>query len=73
MNSARSIELLIEGMHCGGCVTRLTAMLKKVPGVQVENVAVGSARVLAGAGVTTEALAQAVAKAGFKMLETRDA
>jgi hypothetical protein len=34
---------------------------------------VGSARVLAGAGVTTEALAQAVAKAGFKMLETRDA
>jgi copper chaperone CopZ len=73
MTSARSIELQIEGMHCDGCVTRLTATLKKVPGVDVENVTVGSARVLAGAGVTTEALAQAVAKAGFKMLETCDA
>jgi copper chaperone CopZ len=71
MNNTRSIELAIEGMHCGGCVTRLTAALEQVPGVDVVNVAVGSAQVLAGNEVGTELLAQAVAKAGFKMLETR--
>jgi copper chaperone CopZ len=70
MTSTRSIELVIEGMSCGGCVTRLTAMLKQVPGVDVENVAVGSAHVHAGDAVTNEMLARAVAKAGFKMLET---
>jgi copper chaperone CopZ len=71
MTSTRSIELVIEGMSCGGCVTRLTAMLKQVPGVDVENVAVGSAQVHAGDAVTAEMLAHAVEKAGFKLLETR--
>ena len=69
MTSTRSIELVVEGMSCGGCVTRLTAMLKQVPGVDVENVVVGSAQVQAGDAVTTEMLAHAVAKAGFEMLE----
>lgn len=69
MTGKRSIELVIDGMHCGGCVTRLTAVLKQVPGVDLENVAVGSAQVLAADGVTTEMLEHAVAKAGFKMLE----
>jgi copper chaperone CopZ len=71
MTSTRSIELVIEGMSCGGCVTRLTAMLKQVPGVDVENVAVGSAHVHVGDAVTTELLAKAVEKAGFKMIKTR--
>lgn len=59
-------------MSCGGCVTRLTAMLKQVPGVDVEHVAVGSAQVHAGDAVTNEMLARAIAKAGFEMLEARE-
>jgi copper chaperone len=38
------IELQIEGMHCDGCVRRLTAILRKIPGVVLEEVKVGSAR-----------------------------
>ena len=69
MTQKKSVDLSIEGMHCGGCVTRLTAMLKQMPEVDVENVAVGSAQLRIGEGVTTELLAQTVEKAGFKLSE----
>ena len=36
----------IEGMHCDGCVTRVTAALKKLATVDVKDVKVGSAAVL---------------------------
>lgn len=39
------LVLKIEGMHCGGCVNRVTMALKSVAGVTVRNVQVGSARV----------------------------
>ena len=37
------LNLSIEGMHCGGCVNRVTGALKSIPGVAVEAVRVGSA------------------------------
>jgi copper chaperone len=37
------LNLSIEGMHCGGCVNRVTGALKSIPGVTVEDVQVGSA------------------------------
>ena len=37
--------LSIEGMSCGHCVARVTKALTALPGVTVEDVQVGSARV----------------------------
>ncbi len=40
-----TVNLSIQGMHCGGCASRVSTALKSVPGATVEDVAVGSARV----------------------------
>ncbi|MGD0444103.1 MAG: heavy-metal-associated domain-containing protein [Edaphobacter sp.] len=40
-----NLTLSIEGMHCGGCVRRVTAALEGVKGVKVGLVEVGSAQV----------------------------
>ena len=37
------VKLSIEGMHCGGCVNRVTGALRAISGVTVEDVQVGSA------------------------------
>lgn len=39
------INLTIEGMTCEHCVRAVRNRLEKTPGVQVENVAIGSAAV----------------------------
>lgn len=39
------LNLTIDGMHCGGCVNRVTLALQKVEGVDTVNVEVGSASV----------------------------
>lgn len=40
-----TLKLTVNGMHCGGCVTRVTAALNSVPGVKVNSVEVGLAQV----------------------------
>jgi copper chaperone CopZ len=40
-----NLNLSIQGMHCGGCASKVSTALKSVPGTNVEEVAVGSARV----------------------------
>lgn len=65
-----SLKLAIEGMHCGGCVTRVTNALNKLEGVEVRKVEVGSAELeydevkLAAADV-----AEAVNRIGFTARE----
>ena len=62
-----ALSLSIQGMSCGGCVGKVTAALKSVPGTTVEAVAVGSARVQFDPKKTTEsALITAVNKLGFQ-------
>ena len=62
-----TLSLSIEGMSCGGCVGKVTAALKSVPGTTVEAVAVGSARVRFDPKKTTDsALIAAVNNTGFK-------
>jgi copper chaperone len=39
-----TLNLSIEGMHCGACVRRVTTALQAVPGVQLGSVQVGSAK-----------------------------
>jgi len=62
----QSLQLSIDGMHCGGCVARVTSTLKKLDGVEVVDVQVGSARVeFDPALASPETIAAAVAKIGF--------
>ncbi len=63
----QTMKLSIEGMHCGACVRRVTNALSAVPGVQVESVDVGSAKVgFDPASVKPEQVADAVDRIGFK-------
>ena len=39
-----TLKLSIEGMHCEGCVRRVTAALQSVKGVELGSVDVGSAQ-----------------------------
>jgi copper chaperone CopZ len=59
-------HLNIEGMHCGGCVTRVSTALKNLPGVTVDEVQVGSATIQYDeAKVTPPTVVQALEKIGF--------
>jgi copper chaperone CopZ len=41
-----TLNLVIEGMHCGACVRRVTTALQGVEGVTVKSVEIGSAKVV---------------------------
>jgi copper chaperone CopZ len=60
------LQLAIDGMHCEGCVRRVTAALAKVPGAEVEKVEVGSAKVnFDTERASKEELIDAVNRIGF--------
>jgi len=60
------VSLRIDNMHCGACVRRITQTLNTLPGVKVEEVQIGAARVqLADGPLTAAALVEAVSKAGY--------
>ena len=62
----QTLKLSIEGMHCGGCVTRVTTALSRLDGVQVKQVEVGSADVgYDESKVAPQAIVEAVNKLGF--------
>jgi copper chaperone CopZ len=62
-----TVNLSIQGMHCGGCAAKVSTALKSVPGTNVEEVTVGSARVSFDPQKTSTAgLISAVNKVGFK-------
>lgn len=61
------IVLVIEGMHCGSCVRRVSQALSATEGIMVGEVRVGAARVTAADPVAgSEAALAAVTSAGFK-------
>jgi copper chaperone len=61
------INLKIDGMHCGSCVRRASQALAAVPGVVVNDVRVGSARLTATEEPAPVELAiAALAKVGYK-------
>ena len=62
----QKVQLAIEGMTCGGCVKGVTNVLKKIGGVQVDNVAIGSAQVSYDPQLTSPAkICQALGTAGY--------
>ncbi len=61
-----TLTLSIQGMHCGGCVRRVTAALQGVKGVELGPVEVGSAQVNFDPGeIRAEDVAAAVSRIGF--------
>ena len=60
-----TVTLSISGMTCGHCVTSVREALAPIPGVQVQNVRVGSAEVRLDASQTGTVLA-AVQDAGYE-------
>ena len=60
------VKLSIEGMHCGGCVRRVTTALQGVEGVELGSVEVGSAQMRFDPEKTNvEDIAAAVNRIGF--------
>ena len=60
------IKLKIDGMSCGHCVSAVDKALKGVDGVQVEQVAVGSATVSYDPATTsTEKITKAIEEEGY--------
>ena len=58
--------LLIDGMHCGSCIRRVSQALASTEGVKVEEVRLGAARLSASADSAPVDLAiAALAKAGY--------
>lgn len=48
-----TLNLAIEGMHCGACVRRVTSALQSVEGVTVKSVELGSAEIVFDAAETS--------------------
>jgi copper chaperone len=66
------VKLKIEGMHCEGCVRRVTQALNALGGVRVDSVEVGSASVILDPAQTSpEQVAAAVNGMGFKACAER--
>jgi copper chaperone len=63
---SNELTLSIGGMHCGGCVRRVTAALQGVKGVEVGSVEVGSAQMSFDPNrASAEEIAAAVNRIGF--------
>jgi copper chaperone len=62
----KTIKLKIDGMHCDGCVRRVTQALNAAGGIQVNSVEVGSASVTVDpAQVSPERIKAALENIGF--------
>lgn len=71
----RTIELPIEGMHCGSCARRVGAALQGVEGVSAHTVDLAGHRAVITfdpAAVTVDAVGEAVRAAGYKPGEATD-
>jgi copper chaperone CopZ len=67
----RRLTLEIDGMSCGHCVAAVSAALKELPGVVLEQLSVGSATLsldaaAAATGTITDAALRAVREAGYE-------
>lgn len=60
------MNIAIEGMHCQACVKRVRMALEKVEGLQVREVAIGSAVVDAADKAHEAAALEAIQKAGYQ-------
>ncbi len=67
----KRVKLQVEGMSCGHCVHAVSEALSAVPGVRVEEVAIGSATVELDEGTANVGtLVDAIADAGYEAAES---
>jgi copper chaperone CopZ len=67
------IAIRIDGMSCSGCVNSVRNALARLPGVEVQQVEVGTATVAYDPSVTgPDALRSAIRRAGFDPLGGED-
>lgn len=59
------VELVIDGMHCGACVRRVTGAIEKVAGAKALSVDVGKAKVSLPSPADMGKVVDTIAKAGF--------
>lgn len=60
------VKLKIDGMSCDHCVHAVTNRLSKTPGVQVDEVVIGSAKIHHDPAVATlDQIEQAIADEGY--------
>ena len=65
------MTMKIGGMSCGHCVSSVDKALKKVDGVQVESVAIGTATVSYDpSAVSEQRITDAIADEGYSVVET---
>jgi copper chaperone len=63
---SNTLHLMIEGMHCGSCIRRVTTALSNVEGVRADEVVVGSAKVeYDSQRVNPDMIVKAVEDVGF--------
>jgi len=66
---SRQLKLSIEGMHCGGCVTRLSNTLRKLDGVELRHAEVGAAEVVYDdQRISQDQIAAAIKRIGFQVI-----
>ena len=67
----KQVTLHIDGMSCGHCLSAVNKALGTTPGVEIESVQMGRATVRYDESVVTpEAIAEAVADAGYRATPT---
>ncbi len=73
----RTVEVYVSGMTCGHCVASVTEELEEVPGVKNVDVILGGKEKPSKVTLVTdidlddEAIRDAVAEAGYQLLEIR--
>lgn len=66
--SVQTKDFTIDGMHCDNCVRHVDEALRKVEGVEVDEVRIGSARVRYDTDeVSRDAVAEALDEAGYEL------
>ena len=62
-----ALNISVAGMHCGSCVRRVTTALEAIPGVQIQSVEVGSARIIFDSGkATPQEIVTSINRIGFQ-------
>lgn len=64
--SLQPVTFAISGMSCGHCVAAVRSALDAVPGVTIQNVAIGSATVALDPAVSPDTALNAVREAGYQ-------
>ncbi len=62
----KTTNLAIEGMSCSHCVRQVSKALQSIPGVIIESVAVGGARIQVDDDDLLEAAVAAIGEAGYE-------